>query len=58
MFRIILFFFLLNIYNPALSSIKEKIILKLEKIENISFNFKQTINEKTEEGSCIKKIYK
>ena len=61
MFRIIIVFFLLNFYNPALSSVKEKIILKLEQIESLSFNFKQTINEKTEEGNCIikypKKIY-
>jgi outer membrane lipoprotein-sorting protein len=61
MFKIIIIFLLLNFYNAALSSIKDKIIFKLEKTENITFNFKQTINEKTEEGNCIikypKKIY-
>ena len=36
-----------------LASTKENIILNFKKIENISFKFKQTINEKTEEGNCI-----
>ena len=43
------------------ASTKENIILNFQKIQNISFKFKQTINEKTEEGNCIiqypKKIY-
>ena len=32
---------------------KNKIINNFEKINNISFNFKQTINDKIEEGNCI-----
>ena len=40
---------------------KEKIILKFEKIENLSFDFEQNVNGKIEEGKCIikyeKKIY-
>ena len=40
---------------------KDKIIQNLNKIENISFNFKQTISEKLESGICTikypKKIY-
>jgi len=51
--------FLLSEYSVA--SVKEKIINKFISINNISFKFKQTIDQKEEEGSCIikysKKIY-
>ncbi len=62
MIKIILFIFILfNFYSNSHASIKEDIISNFEKIQNISFNFKQTINEKTEEGTCTiqypKKIY-
>ena len=62
MIKIILFIFILfNFYSNTHASIKEDIISNFEKIQNISFNFKQTINEKTEEGTCTiqypKKIY-
>ena len=57
---ILLIIFILNTTN-LFASIKEKIILNFQKINNISFKFKQTIGEKTEEGNCIiqypKKIY-
>ena len=58
-----IFFFLsfCIIFNIANASIKENIITNFQKIENLSFNFTQTINEKEEEGECIikypKKIY-
>mgnify|MGYP006122997177 CR=1 FL=1 len=59
--KIIIIFFLLNIYNIAQASIKENIISKLKKTESLTFNFKQTIDEKVEYGNCIikypKKIY-
>ena len=60
--KIILFIFILfNFYSNSHASIKEDIISNFEKIQNISFSFKQTINEKTEEGTCIiqypKKIF-
>ena len=59
--RIIIFFFLLNFYSPVQSAIKEKIILQLENINTLSFNFIQTIGENKEDGNCIlkypKKIY-
>ena len=56
---------LLIIFNTNITilfaSTKENIILNFKKIQNISFKFKQTIGEKTEEGNCIiqypKKIY-
>ena len=57
---ILLIIFILNTTN-LFASTKEKIILNFQKIQNISFKFKQTIGKKTEEGNCIikypKKIY-
>ena len=59
--RIVIAFILLNFYNPTLASMKEDIISKMQIINNLSFNFIQTINEKSENGTCIleypKKIY-
>ena len=61
MFRIVVIFILYNFYNSALASIKEDIILKMQITNNLSFNFIQTINDKSESGKCIleypKKIY-
>ena len=61
MFRIVTIFILLNFYNPALASIKEDIISKMQITNNLSFNFIQTIDDKSESGKCIlrypKKIY-
>ena len=58
---ILTFFFLLNFIEPLYASVKDEIIKNLIKINNLSFNFKQTIDEKTEEGNCIieypKKIF-
>tara|TARA_B100001996_G_scaffold315759_1_gene258690 strand:- start:152 stop:709 length:558 start_codon:yes stop_codon:yes gene_type:complete len=58
---ILLVLLLINFYSNSYGSIKEEIISNFNQIENIIFNFKQTINEKTEEGICIikypKKIY-
>ena len=59
--KIILLLILLNIYSLSKASIKDEIIFNFKKIQNISFNFKQTIDEKSENGSCTiqypKKIY-
>jgi outer membrane lipoprotein-sorting protein len=61
MVKILIIFFILNFYNFAFSSTKEKILVNLEKTNNMSFYFIQTIADKTEKGSCIikysKKIY-
>ena len=58
---ILTFFFLLNFIEPLYATVKDEIINNLIKINNLSFNFKQTIDEKTEEGNCIieypKKIF-
>ena len=60
--RIILIFFFLHVFHlPAQASFKKHIINKFELTNNMSFNFKQSINGKNEEGNCIikysKKIY-
>ena len=59
--KIIFIFFLLNLFNYSYGSNKIEIINNFKKIDNISFDFKQNINDKTEEGNCIikypKKIY-
>tara|TARA_B110001452_G_scaffold89762_1_gene73696 strand:- start:3491 stop:4048 length:558 start_codon:yes stop_codon:yes gene_type:complete len=61
MYKILLIFFLLNLYNTAFSSPKEKIISRMELINNMSFNFVQTIGDKREIGKCTikypKKLY-
>ncbi len=57
-FIVIIFFFL---QNNTFSSNKENIINKLRTINNISFNFIQTVSGKDEKGKCVikypKKIY-
>ena len=59
--KILIFFLSLNFYNYSYGSVEKKIINNFKKINNISFNFKQTINDEIEEGSCViqypKKIY-
>ena len=61
MFRILLIIFILNFYNSAFSSIKEKIITQMQLTNNLSFDFIQTINGKNENGKCVikdpKKIF-
>ena len=56
-----IFIFYLILTNPIQATVKDDIILNLKKTNNISFYFKQTIDQKTEEGECIikypKKIY-
>ena len=51
--KVFLFFFLFNSLNHVYASVENKIINNFKKINNISFNFKQTINDKIEEGNCI-----
>ena len=61
MLRIIIIFIALNLYNPALTSMREDIISKMKITNNLSFNFIQTVDDKSENGKCIleypKKIY-
>jgi len=58
MYRFLLLFFIINFFNLAEASIKEKIISKLEQTNNLTFNFKQTIGDKKEKGYCIIKYPK
>ena len=51
--KIFLFFFLINFFNYCYASVEKKIISNFQQINNISFKFKQIINDKTEEGNCI-----
>jgi len=53
MLRFFIVFFLLNFYNPVFSSTKEKIISQMQLTNNLSFNFTQTIGDKSENGKCI-----
>ena len=59
--KIILIFFFFNLFNSCYGSAKVEIINNFKKINSISFDFKQNIEDKTEEGNCIikypKKIY-
>jgi len=61
MFRTIVIFILLNFFNPLMASTKEDIISKMRITNNLSFDFIQTIDEKSENGKCFleypKKIY-
>ena len=61
MLRIIIILLFFSFYLPANSLPKNKIISQLELTNNLSFNFKQTINDKSEDGKCIieypKKIF-
>ena len=59
--KIIVICLFLIYFLPLQASLKEEIISNLKNINNLTFNFKQTIDEKTEEGNCIieypKKIF-
>ena len=56
MLRIIIIFIALNLYNPALASMREDIISKMQITNNLSFNFTQTVDDKSENGKCILEI--
>jgi len=59
--KILVIYIFLNFFHPLEASLKEEIILNLKKTNNLTFAFKQTVDEKTEEGNCIieypKKIF-
>jgi len=59
--KILTIFFLFYLILPLNAAVKDQIILNLKKTKNLTFNFIQTIGEKTEEGNCTikypKKIY-
>ena len=51
--KIIFIFFFLNILNYSFASTKFDIINNFKKIDNLSFDFKQVIEDVTEQGNCI-----
>ena len=57
----IVFFYLCFFFNNLKASEVINIINNFNEIENLSFSFKQNINDKEEKGNCIieypKKIY-
>tara|TARA_B110001450_G_scaffold246887_1_gene261375 strand:+ start:102 stop:656 length:555 start_codon:yes stop_codon:yes gene_type:complete len=53
MYRVLIIFFILNFYSFAFSSTKETLISKMQLTNNLSFNFIQTVNDKSENGKCI-----
>ena len=53
-YYLILIFFFISI--SAEANIKERIIRNLNEINNINFNFKQTVNDKEEKGNCTIKF--
>ena len=61
MLKVIIILLFFSFYLPANSSPKDKIISQMKLTKNLSFNFKQTINDKSEDGKCIieypKKIF-
>ncbi len=59
--KIVVICLFLSFFKPLQASLKEQIILNLQKTNNLTFDFKQTIGKKTEKGNCIieypKKIF-
>ena len=53
MIRVVIIIIIVNFYNSALASMKEDIISRMQIINNLSFNFIQTIDNKNENGKCI-----
>ena len=53
MFRVLIVFFIVNLYNFSYASIKEEIISKMKLTSNLSFKFIQTIDDKNENGNCV-----
>ncbi|MDC0608280.1 outer-membrane lipoprotein carrier protein LolA [Candidatus Pelagibacter ubique] len=58
MLKVIIILLFFGFYLPANSSSKDKIISQMKLTNNLSFNFKQTINDKSEDGKCIIKYPK
>ena len=61
MLKVIIILLFFSFYLPANSLPKDKIISQMKITNNLSFNFLQTINNKSEDGKCIieypKKIF-
>ena len=53
MIKFILILTFVFLSTKSFASVKGKIINNLDKINNLSFNFEQNINGKSEKGNCI-----
>ena len=53
MLKVIIILLFFSFYLPGNSSPKDKIISQMKLTNNLNFNFKQTINDKSEDGKCI-----
>ena len=51
--KIILFYLILNFFSISYATNKENIIKNFSKVDNLTFNFTQTINGKDESGECV-----
>ena len=58
MLKVIIILLFFSFYLPSNSSPKDKIISQMKLTNNLSFNFLQTINDKSENGKCIIKYPK
>tara|TARA_Y100000389_G_C17311772_1_gene438356 strand:- start:329 stop:883 length:555 start_codon:yes stop_codon:yes gene_type:complete len=58
MYKPLIILIIFNIYIPALSSIKDNVISQMQLTNNFSFDFIQTIADKSENGKCIIKYPK
>ena len=58
MFKVIIVLIFFSFYIPANSSTEDKIISQMKLTNSLSFNFIQTINDKSEDGKCIIKYPK
>jgi len=58
MIKKIFIIFILFFFSKASASYKEQIVKELKKINNLTFEFEQRINEKEEKGNCINCIPK
>ena len=59
--KIVFFYLILNFFSISYATNKENIIKNFSKVDNLTFNFTQTINGKDESGECViaypKKIF-
>jgi outer membrane lipoprotein-sorting protein len=58
MHKVIIILLFFSFYIPVNSSPKDEIISQMKLTNNLSFNFVQTVNDKSEDGECIIKYPK
>ena len=58
MLILLIFIILLTFYNPALATLQKNIVSKMELINNLSFDFIQTIDDKNRKWKLHHRISK